>query len=63
MEHLKEIDSVQKTTLENGLRIVTENIESVKSISVGIWVKTGSRNESDELAGVTHFLEHMLFFF
>ncbi len=61
MENLKEIDSVQKTTLQNGLRIVTENIESVKSISVGIWVKTGSRNESDELAGVTHFLEHMLF--
>ena len=41
MENLKEIESVTKSTLENGLRIVTENIESVKSISVGIWVKTG----------------------
>lgn len=61
MENLKEIDFVSKTTLPNGLRIVTEKIDSVKSISVGIWVKTGSRNESDELAGVTHFLEHMLF--
>lgn len=61
MENLKEIDSVTKSTLRNGLRIVTERIDSVKSISVGIWVKTGSRNEKKELAGVTHFLEHMLF--
>ena len=61
MENLKEIDFVRKTALSNGLRIVTEKIDSVKSISVGIWVKTGSRNESNELAGVTHFLEHMLF--
>lgn len=61
MENLKEIDFVTKTTLPNGLRIVTERIESVKSISVGIWVKTGSRNETAEQAGVTHFLEHMLF--
>jgi len=61
MENLKEIESVTKSTLANGLRIVTENIDSVKSISVGIWVKTGSRNETPEQAGVTHFLEHMLF--
>ncbi|MCG8374166.1 MAG: insulinase family protein [Balneolales bacterium] len=61
MENLKEIDYVTKSTLPNGLRIVTERIESVKSISVGIWVKTGSRNENKEQAGVTHFLEHMLF--
>ncbi|MDZ7681149.1 MAG: pitrilysin family protein [Fodinibius sp.] len=38
-----------------------ENVESVKSVAVGIWAKTGSRNESDRMAGVTHFLEHMLF--
>ena len=61
MENLKEIESVTKSTLTNGLRIVTERIDSVKSISIGIWVKTGSRNEKKELAGVTHFLEHMLF--
>lgn len=61
MENLKEIDFVTKTTLPNGLRIVTEKIESVKSISVGIWVKTGSRNETPKQAGITHFLEHMLF--
>lgn len=58
---LKEIDLVNKTTLDNGLKIITEHIESVKSVSVGIWAKTGSRNETEKLAGVTHFLEHMLF--
>ncbi|MDZ7718749.1 MAG: pitrilysin family protein [Balneolaceae bacterium] len=53
--------AVQKSELPNGLKIVTEHIDSIKSISAGIWVKTGSRNESDRQAGMTHFLEHMLF--
>lgn len=61
MKNFKESDFVEKTTLKNGLTIVTEKVESVKSVSVGIWVKTGSRNESQQQAGVTHFLEHMLF--
>lgn len=54
-------DLVNKTILDNGLTIVTEHFESVKSVAVGIWVKTGSRNERQEQSGVTHFLEHMLF--
>lgn len=54
-------DRIQKTTLPNGLRIVTETIQTVRSLSVGIWVKTGSRHETVEQAGITHFLEHMLF--
>ncbi|MDV7393138.1 pitrilysin family protein, partial [Arthrospira platensis SPKY1] len=53
--------TVQKTTLSNGLTIVSEHVDSVKSLSIGIWVKTGSRNEHIEQAGITHFLEHMLF--
>lgn len=61
MKNVKEIDFVTKSTLPNGLRIVTERIESVKSISVGIWVKTGGRHETEKQAGITHFLEHMLF--
>lgn len=61
MDNIKEIDFVNKSTLDNGLRIVTEHIESVKSVSVGIWAKTGGRNETEEQAGITHFLEHMLF--
>lgn len=54
-------DTIQKTTLPNGLRIVTETISSVRSLSCGVWVKTGSRHETDRQAGITHFLEHMLF--
>lgn len=55
------LSTVKKTTLPNGLRIVTENIPSVKSISTGVWVKTGARNETEQQAGITHFIEHMLF--
>lgn len=53
--------NIRKTVLPNGLKVVSELVDSVKSISVGIWVKTGSRNESEKQAGITHFLEHMLF--
>jgi len=61
MKNTQEIDFVNKSTLSSGLRIVTEHIESVKSVTVGIWVKTGGRHETKSKAGVTHFLEHMLF--
>lgn len=60
-QHIQEQNSVEKTILDNGLTIVTEHVPSVKSVSVGIWAKTGSRNETPEQSGVTHFLEHMLF--
>jgi predicted Zn-dependent peptidase len=60
-QDLKEIDFVKKTKLDNGLKIVTEHVPSVKSVAVGIWAKTGSRNETEKQSGVTHFLEHMLF--
>lgn len=61
MNNWEKINFVEKTTLENGLKIVTEHVDSVKSIAVGIWIKTGSRDEPEEKAGITHFLEHMLF--
>ncbi len=61
MDNLKAIDTVTKTELNNGFRVISERIDSVKSISIGIWVKTGSRHETPEQAGITHFLEHMLF--
>lgn len=54
-------DLIKKTTHSSGIRIVTETIQNVRSLSVGIWVKTGSRNERSKVAGITHFLEHMLF--
>lgn len=50
-----------KMMLDNGLRIVCEKIPYVKSVSIGIWVGTGSRNEVIENNGISHFIEHMLF--
>jgi predicted Zn-dependent peptidase len=49
------------TTLESGVRIATEAMPSVRSASLGFWVGTGSRYESDEQAGLSHLLEHLLF--
>jgi len=49
------------TTLESGVRIATETMPSVRSVSLGFWVGTGSRYESDEQAGLSHLLEHLLF--
>lgn len=47
--------------LNNGLRVVVENIEYVNSVSVGLWVENGSRNENMTSSGISHFIEHMLF--
>ncbi|NBD22416.1 M16 family metallopeptidase [Paenibacillus glycinis] len=47
--------------LSNGLRVVVEYIPTCRSVSFGIWVKTGSRNETPENNGISHFIEHMLF--
>ena len=49
------------TTLESGVRIVTELMPSVRSVSLGFWIRTGSRGESDGEAGLSHLLEHLLF--
>lgn len=54
-------ETIHRSALQNGLQVLTEPIDSVRSVSIGMWVKTGSRNESHEQAGVTHFLEHMIF--
>jgi len=51
----------KKTIFDNGLCVVTESIPHVKSVSLGIWVNIGSRDEKDSEAGLSHFLEHMLF--
>jgi len=49
------------TRLDNGLRIITEAMPHVRSVSVGVWISTGSRRESADLNGISHFIEHMLF--
>ncbi|MFH1090536.1 MAG: pitrilysin family protein [Pseudomonadota bacterium] len=50
-----------KTALDNGLRLVTEKVEHVKSVSVGIWVNIGSRDEAPAEGGISHLIEHMIF--
>jgi predicted Zn-dependent peptidase len=47
--------------LSNGLRVVPEPIPACRSVSFGIWVKTGSRSETPSNNGISHFIEHMLF--
>ncbi|MFD1735866.1 M16 family metallopeptidase [Bacillus salitolerans] len=52
---------IKKYTCKNGVRIVLENIPTVRSVAIGVWIGTGSRNESKENNGISHFLEHMFF--
>ena len=54
-------NSVQKEVLPNGLVIITEPMEHMHSVSVGIWLRAGSRREPAELNGISHFIEHMVF--
>lgn len=51
----------KKTVLPNGVRIITEEIDYVRSVSVGLWVGAGSRDEREGYEGISHFIEHMLF--
>ena len=52
---------IEKTVLDNGLTIITERMNHVRSASVGIWVRSGSRHEPAPLNGISHFIEHTLF--
>ncbi len=52
---------VEKYQLDNGVRIVLENIPSVRSVAIGVWVGTGARYEQSNVNGISHFIEHMLF--
>jgi predicted Zn-dependent peptidase len=52
---------VEQSELPGGIRVVTEVVPSVRSVALGLWVRTGSRDEEVAQAGVSHFLEHMLF--
>ena len=51
----------QKTVLENGIKVITEEIPYLKSVSIGVWVITGSRDEQPHENGISHFIEHLLF--
>ncbi|WLR43497.1 pitrilysin family protein [Bacillus carboniphilus] len=52
---------VNKYTCKNGVRVVLEEIPTVRSVAIGIWIGTGSRNEDRQNNGISHFLEHMFF--
>jgi predicted Zn-dependent peptidase len=54
-------EGVELTVLPGGVRVITEAVPSVRSVALGLWVRTGSRDEDPAQAGVSHFLEHMLF--
>jgi predicted Zn-dependent peptidase len=52
---------IEATTLKNGVRVISEEMPHVRSVSLGVWIKTGSRRETSEENGISHFIEHMLF--
>ncbi|HTI39337.1 MAG TPA: pitrilysin family protein [Vicinamibacterales bacterium] len=52
---------VTREVLDNGLRLITESMPHVRSVSIGVWLTRGSRHESDARSGIAHFVEHMLF--
>ncbi len=55
------VSTVRRTVLPGGLRVVTEAMPAVRSVTFGIWVGVGSRDEAPTLAGASHYLEHLLF--
>jgi predicted Zn-dependent peptidase len=55
------VRDIERAELSNGLVVVTEKMPHVRSVSVGIWLGTGSRGESPERNGIAHFIEHMVF--
>ena len=54
-------DMVVREVLNGGLRLVTETMPHVRSVTIGVWLTRGSRHETDERGGIAHFVEHMLF--
>jgi predicted Zn-dependent peptidase len=56
-----ETRDIKKQTLPNGLVVITENMPHVRSVSIGVWVRSGSRREAPDENGLAHFIEHMVF--
>jgi predicted Zn-dependent peptidase len=53
--------NIRRTTLPNGLTILTEKMDHIRSVAMGVWVRAGSRHETQEVNGISHFVEHMVF--
>ncbi len=56
-----ELRNIRRQVLPNGLTVISEEMKHIRSISIGIWVKTGSRDEEPQRNGLSHFIEHMVF--
>src|SRR5258708_25215757 len=52
---------IERQILPNGVRVITERMPHVRSVAVGLWIGTGSREETAEETGISHFIEHMVF--
>jgi predicted Zn-dependent peptidase len=61
MEETTAGQSFRRTVLDNGIRVVTERVDTVRSVSLGVWIRAGSRDEGPGEAGISHFLEHVVF--
>jgi predicted Zn-dependent peptidase len=55
------VNRTKRTVLKNGLTVLTERLKGFQSLSIGIWIKAGTRHEHPSEAGISHFLEHMVF--
>ena len=58
---IEEVRNIHRQVLPNGLTVITEEMEHLRSVSIGIWIKTGSRDEDVQWNGISHFVEHMVF--
>src|ERR1039457_897223 len=58
---VKENRSIRRQVLPNGLTVITEQMSHLRSVAIGIWLKSGSRDEDSEWNGISHFIEHMVF--
>jgi len=58
---VKEVRNIRRQKLHNGLTVITEQMQHIRSASIGIWLQTGSRDEDPEWNGISHFIEHMVF--
>src|SRR5437773_11579088 len=58
---VEETRNIRREVLPNGLIVLTEEMQHIRSVSIGIWIKTGSRDEDLQWNGISHFIEHMVF--
>src|ERR1700757_2231560 len=58
---VEELRNIHRHVFPNGLTVISEEMQQIRSVSIGIWIKTGSRDEEPQWNGISHFIEHMVF--